>query len=180
MTPPPCSGNTIPKALDAAYRHKPRGHNITSTAIRYEPFERHITRIDARRVKSLAASAAALQSYSILCIRCKVAASHASTYVLSPKLTILTTGSNQGLGYETARQLYKHLHINLFLSRRNPERVQQALESMSKEYWYKVILDRVIIDVSDNDCIKDAVKGVVTVEGVLVVGYVLSVVVLRS
>jgi hypothetical protein len=51
---------------------------------------------------------------------------------------------------------------------------------MSKEYWYKVILDRVIIDVSDNDCIKDAVKGVVTVEGVLVVGYVLSVVVLRS
>ena len=78
----------------------------------------------------------------------------------SPKLTVLITGSNQGLGYETARQLSKYPHIHLFLSGRNPERVQQALESISKEDGCKAVLDSVIIDVGDDDSIKAAVKEV--------------------
>ena len=78
----------------------------------------------------------------------------------SPKLTILITGSNQGLGYETARQLSKYPHNHLFLSGRNPERVQQALESISKEDGCKAVLDSVIIDVGDDDSIKAAVKEV--------------------
>jgi NAD(P)-dependent dehydrogenase (short-subunit alcohol dehydrogenase family) len=97
----------------------------------------------------------------------------------SQKLTILITGSNQGLGYETARQLSKHPHVHLFLSGRNTERVQQALESISKENGCKAVLDSVIIDVSDDDSIKAAAKEVEAKLGdaaldVLVVCYVLS------
>jgi NAD(P)-dependent dehydrogenase (short-subunit alcohol dehydrogenase family) len=96
-----------------------------------------------------------------------------------PKLTILITGSNQGLGYETARQLSKHPHIHLFLSGRNAERVQQALESISKEDGCKAVLDSVIIDVGDDDSIKAAVKEVEAKLGdaaldVLVVGSALA------
>ena len=102
-----------------------------------------------------------------------------SANMSSEKLTILITGSNQGLGYETARQLSKYPHVHLFLSGRNPERVQQALESISKEDGCKAVLASVIIDISDNESIKAAMKDVEAKLGdaaldVLVVCYVLS------
>jgi NAD(P)-dependent dehydrogenase (short-subunit alcohol dehydrogenase family) len=95
------------------------------------------------------------------------------------KLTVLITGSNQGLGFETARQLSKRSDVHLFLSGRNPERVQEALEKISEEEGCKAIIDSVIIDVSDDDSIKAAVKEVEAKVGsagldVLVVSCVLS------
>jgi NAD(P)-dependent dehydrogenase (short-subunit alcohol dehydrogenase family) len=76
------------------------------------------------------------------------------------KLTVLITGSNQGLGYETARQLSKHSHIHLFISGRNPERLQEALEKISNEDGCKAVVHTVVMDVSDDDSIKAAVKEV--------------------
>src|SRR5882762_9100590 len=96
-------------------------------------------------VKS-AVSAAALQSYIFYASDARLQ-HFISANMSFPKLTILITGSNQGLGYETARQLSKHPHIHLFLSGRNAERVRQALESISKEEGCKAVLDSVIIDV---------------------------------
>ena len=61
----------------------------------------------------------------------------------------------------------------------NPERVQKALEKISKEEGCEAIIDSVIIDVSDDDSVKAAVKVVETNVGsagldVLVVSYILS------
>jgi NAD(P)-dependent dehydrogenase (short-subunit alcohol dehydrogenase family) len=78
----------------------------------------------------------------------------------SPTLAILVTGSNQGLGFETARHLSKHPHIHLFVSGRNPARVQEALEKITKEENCKAIVDSVVIDVTDDDSIKAGVKEV--------------------
>jgi NAD(P)-dependent dehydrogenase (short-subunit alcohol dehydrogenase family) len=103
----------------------------------------------------------------------------------TPKLTILITGATQGLGYETARQLSKHTHVYVFLSGRNPERVQQARENLLKEDGCKAVVDSVIIDVSDDKSIKAAVKEVEAKLGdaaldVLVVSSVLPFVVFSS
>ena len=78
----------------------------------------------------------------------------------APKLTVLITGSNQGLGYETARQLSKHSHIHLFISGRNLQRLQEALEKISNEGGCKAVIHTVIMDVSDDESIKAAVKEV--------------------
>jgi NAD(P)-dependent dehydrogenase (short-subunit alcohol dehydrogenase family) len=83
-----------------------------------------------------------------------------STGISTSMLTILITGSNQGLGYETARQLSKHSHVHLFLSGRNRERLQDALEKIIKEDECKAVIDSVVIDVSDDDSIKAGVKEV--------------------
>jgi short-subunit dehydrogenase involved in D-alanine esterification of teichoic acids len=61
----------------------------------------------------------------------------------TPALAILITGSNQGLGFEPALHLSKHLHIHLFVSGRNPSRVQEALENITKEDDCKAIVDSV-------------------------------------
>jgi len=96
----------------------------------------------------------------------------------TPKLSVLITGSNQGLGFKTARQLSMYSHVHLFISGRNPQRVQEALEKILKEEGCEAIIDRVVIDVSDDDSIKAAVKVVETNVGsagldVLVVSYIL-------
>jgi NAD(P)-dependent dehydrogenase (short-subunit alcohol dehydrogenase family) len=100
----------------------------------------------------------------------------------TPKLTILITGATQGIGYETVRQLSKHAHVYVFLSGRDPEQVQQALENLSKEDGCKAVIDSVIIDVSDDKSIEAAVKEVEAKLGdaaldVLVVSSILSFVV---
>jgi NAD(P)-dependent dehydrogenase (short-subunit alcohol dehydrogenase family) len=94
----------------------------------------------------------------------------------TPTLTILVTGSNQGLGYETARQLSKHSHVYLFLSGRNPERLQEALEKITGEDGCKAVVDKVVIDVTDDDSIMAGAKEVEAKVGnagldVLVVSY---------
>ncbi|KIM87469.1 hypothetical protein PILCRDRAFT_3924 [Piloderma croceum F 1598] len=78
----------------------------------------------------------------------------------TPTLAILITGSNQGLGFETARHLSKHPHIHLFISGRNPSRVQEAQENITKEEDCKAVIDNVVIDVSDDASIKAGVKEV--------------------
>jgi len=77
-------------------------------------------------------------------------------------LKILITGSNQGLGYETARQLSKYSHIHLFLSGRNQKQLQEAQEKISKDAGCKAVLDSVVIDVEDDESIQAAVKEVET------------------
>lgn len=79
-------------------------------------------------------------------------------------LTVLITGSNQGLGFETARQLSKNSNIRLFISGRNSARVQEALEKITKEEGCKATVDSVIIDVASDESIK---AGFTEVEGKL-------------
>lgn len=78
----------------------------------------------------------------------------------TPKLTILITGSNQGLGYEAARHLSKHSHIHLFISGRNSSRVQAAAEKIKGEEGCQATIDSIVIDVSDDASIKAGVKEV--------------------
>jgi NAD(P)-dependent dehydrogenase (short-subunit alcohol dehydrogenase family) len=78
----------------------------------------------------------------------------------TPALTILITGSNQGLGFETALHLSKHPHIHLFVSGRNPSRVQEAVEKITNEEDCKAVVNSVVIDVTDDASIKAGVKEV--------------------
>ncbi|KIM87459.1 hypothetical protein PILCRDRAFT_814986 [Piloderma croceum F 1598] len=70
------------------------------------------------------------------------------------------TGSNQGLGFETARHLPKYPHVHLFVSGQNLTSVQEALEKITKEEDCKAVVDSVVIDVVDDDSIKAGVKEV--------------------
>lgn len=83
---------------------------------------------------------------------------------MSTALTVLITGSNQGLGFETARQLSEDPNIHLFISGRNPDRVQEALEKITKEEGCQATVDSVIIDISSDESIK---SGFLEVEGKL-------------
>jgi NAD(P)-dependent dehydrogenase (short-subunit alcohol dehydrogenase family) len=78
----------------------------------------------------------------------------------TPTLSILITGSNQGLGFETAIHLSKHAHIHLFVSGRNPSRVQEAVEKITKEKGCKAVVDSIVIDVGDDESINAGVKDV--------------------
>lgn len=75
-------------------------------------------------------------------------------------LAILITGANQGIGYGAARHLSKHSHVRLFVSGRNPSRVQEAVEKIKKEDGCQAIIESVILDVSNDDSINAAVKDV--------------------
>ncbi|KAG8992243.1 hypothetical protein FRB94_011891 [Tulasnella sp. JGI-2019a] len=77
----------------------------------------------------------------------------------SNTLTILITGSNQGLGYEAALQLSKHSHVHLFISGRDASRVEEALAKIKSEDC-KAKVQSVIIDVSSDDSIRAAVSEV--------------------
>lgn len=74
--------------------------------------------------------------------------------------TILVTGSNQGLGFETARQLSKLPHVRLFISGRDSNRVQEALAKIKTAEGCQASVEKVIIDVSNDESIKAAVKEV--------------------
>lgn len=96
-----------------------------------------------------------------------------------PKLTILITGSNQGIGFEIARHLSKLEHIHIFVSGRNPTLVQHATSSLKAEEGCQAIIDCVVLDISDDLSIQAAVREVEAKLGgtaldVLVVRYVLA------
>ncbi|KAG9030706.1 hypothetical protein FRB95_003608 [Tulasnella sp. JGI-2019a] len=78
----------------------------------------------------------------------------------SNTITVLITGSNQGLGYETALQLSKYAHVHLFISGRDAGRVKEALEKIEKDEGCKAKVQSVIIDVSNDDSIRAAVSEV--------------------
>lgn len=73
-------------------------------------------------------------------------------------LSILITGSNQGLGYETARQLSKHAHIRIFISGRDASRVEEALAKIKAEDGCVAIIESVVLDVGDDTSIQAAVQ----------------------
>ena len=83
-----------------------------------------------------------------------------SLIMSTPTLSILVTGSNQGLGFETAVHLSKHAHVHLFVSGRNPSRVQEAAEKIVKAEGCKAVVDSVVIDVGDDASINAGVKYV--------------------
>lgn len=79
---------------------------------------------------------------------------------MSTTTTILITGANQGLGFETARQLSKQSNVHLFMSGRDSAKVQEAHAKITTEDGCQATVDTVIIDVSDDETIKAAVEEV--------------------
>ncbi|KZP25601.1 NAD(P)-binding protein, partial [Athelia psychrophila] len=77
-----------------------------------------------------------------------------------PKISIVVTGSNQGIGYEAARHLSKLPHVHLFVSGRDPNRVQEAIEKLKKEEGCEAELDSVVMDIADDASIHVAVADV--------------------
>lgn len=68
------------------------------------------------------------------------------------KHTILITGSNKGIGLETARQLAKLGH-HVILSTRNETRLQLAVEKLKAE---QLIVENLLMDISDKKSISRA------------------------
>lgn len=83
-----------------------------------------------------------------------------ASLMAQPKLAILITGSNQGLGFEAARHLSKYSHVNLFVSGRNPTLVQDAVLKLKTEEGCQALIDSVVLDVSDDASIQSAVREV--------------------
>ncbi|KZP22438.1 NAD(P)-binding protein [Athelia psychrophila] len=77
-----------------------------------------------------------------------------------PKLSILVTGSNQGLGFEAARHLSKLSHVHLFVCGRDANRVQEAIEKLRKEEGCEAEIDSVVMDIADDTSIHAAVVDV--------------------
>lgn len=73
------------------------------------------------------------------------------------KLSILVTGSNQGLGLSTARHLSKLPHVHLFLCGRDINRVQEAAEKLKGEDGCAAVIDTILMDISDDASIHAAV-----------------------
>lgn len=68
--------------------------------------------------------------------------------------TVLITGSNKGIGFETARQLGKK-GFHVFISGRNQSKVESALSDLQKE---GIKADMLTMDVSSQDSIRNAVS----------------------
>ena len=66
--------------------------------------------------------------------------------------TILITGSNKGIGFETARQLGKLGH-RVVISGRDQQRVDEAIEKLAKEM---IVADQLVMDVSEMGSIESA------------------------
>ena len=66
--------------------------------------------------------------------------------------TILITGSNKGIGFETARQLGKLGH-HVVISGRDQQRVDEAIEKLTKEM---IAVDQLVMDVSEMGSIESA------------------------
>jgi len=67
---------------------------------------------------------------------------------------ILITGSNKGIGYEIARQCGK-LGFQVIVSGRDESRLRKAVEMLAKD---NVLADSLLMDVSSNESIENAVK----------------------
>lgn len=79
---------------------------------------------------------------------------------MSTPTTILITGANQGLGFETARQLSKQPNVHLFLAGRDLTKLQEARTKITAEEGYQATVDTVTIDVADDASIKAGVKEI--------------------
>lgn len=77
-----------------------------------------------------------------------------------PTTTILITGANQGLGFETARQLSKQPNIHLFLAGRDPKKIQEAQTKITAEEGCQALIDNVTINITDDASIKAGVEEV--------------------
>jgi len=76
---------------------------------------------------------------------------------MSSPLTIFITGANQGLGFESARQLSKHPHIHLIISGRDSQRLTEAQENITAEEGCQARVETIVLDVSKDDSIEAAV-----------------------
>lgn len=75
-------------------------------------------------------------------------------------LSVLITGSNQGLGFQAARHLSKRKDIHLFVSGRDASRLKGAVDSITSEEGCQASVDSVLIDVSNDASIEAGVKEV--------------------
>ncbi|NEQ55589.1 MAG: SDR family NAD(P)-dependent oxidoreductase [Leptolyngbya sp. SIO3F4] len=66
--------------------------------------------------------------------------------------TVLITGANKGIGFETAKQLAKK-DFKVIISGRNADRLEAAQKSLSAE---KLVVETLLMDVSDLDSIEKA------------------------
>lgn len=76
------------------------------------------------------------------------------------KLSILITGSNQGLGLEAARHLSKHSHVHLIVCGRDEGRVQAAIDALKQDPGCTAQIDSVVMDISNDASIHAAVADV--------------------
>jgi NADP-dependent 3-hydroxy acid dehydrogenase YdfG len=75
----------------------------------------------------------------------------------APTLTVLITGSNQGLGCPSPLNIHT---IRVSVSGRNPALVQETVKKITKGDGCKAVVDSVVIDVTDDASIKAAVTEV--------------------
>lgn len=75
-------------------------------------------------------------------------------------LSVLITGSNQGLGFHAALHLSKRKEIHLIISGRDASRLNDALNSITSAEGCQASVDSVLIDVSDDESINAGVKEV--------------------
>ncbi|KZP16279.1 NAD(P)-binding protein [Athelia psychrophila] len=73
------------------------------------------------------------------------------------KLSILVTGSNQGLGFSAARHLSKLPDVHLFICGRDVNRVQEAVEKLKLEEGCAAEIDTIVMDITDDASIHAAV-----------------------
>ncbi|KZP07990.1 NAD(P)-binding protein [Athelia psychrophila] len=73
------------------------------------------------------------------------------------KLSILVTGSNQGLGFSAARHLSKLPNVHLFVCGRDANRVQEAVEKLKREEECAAEIDTIVMDITDDSSIHAAV-----------------------
>jgi len=66
--------------------------------------------------------------------------------------TVLITGANKGIGFETARQLAKK-DFKVIISGRNADRLEAAQKSLNAE---KLVVETLLMDVSDLESIEKA------------------------
>ncbi|KAF7969824.1 hypothetical protein HWV62_25957, partial [Athelia sp. TMB] len=75
-------------------------------------------------------------------------------------LSILVTGSNQGLGFEACRHLAKLAHVHLFVCGRDETRVQEAVQRLKQDEDSEAKIDSVIMDITNDPSIRAAAADV--------------------
>lgn len=75
-------------------------------------------------------------------------------------LSVLITGSNQGLGFHAALQLSKRKDVHLIISGRDASRLKDALASITSAEGCQATVDSVLIDISNDESIHAGVKEV--------------------
>jgi NAD(P)-dependent dehydrogenase (short-subunit alcohol dehydrogenase family) len=84
---------------------------------------------------------------------------------MAARISILITGSNQGLGFEAARHLSRLPNVLLFISGRNSTSLDEAYEKLTKAEDSKAQVNKILLELTDDESINSAFKKVTSVLG---------------